>query len=217
MGTAQRPRDLDILGHAPAGPGIFAPWLEALPQGPRDLLALLPVADVNALTLTALEGLEPAAHPQMHAALFCADPFLRVRDMADVLRRAGIGAVTNFPTVQMIDGETARDLDSADLGARREIRVLQQFAQAGFRVLAFTGSAEAGAVLARQGAEGVVLHPGPASGDWRVRAAAARQSVQAIRSLRHLTDVPVRVFHPDGFGGELDAADALADGIVGYG
>jgi predicted TIM-barrel enzyme len=218
LGDPLTPSNLNVVGQPPArGACLLAPWLDGLPAGPRDLLAVLPVVDVNGLSLAALEKLDERPRPGVHAALFCADPFLRIRDAVEVLRRAGIGGVTNFPTIQTIDGEAARDLESADLGATREIRMLHQFAQAGFRVLAFAGSAETGAILARQGAEGVILHPGPPSGDWRGRAAAVRQAGQAIRSLRHLTGVSVRLFRPDGFGAELDAAAALADGTVTYG
>jgi len=199
------------------GPCILAPWLEALPPGPRDLLALLPVADINGFALSAIGGLKRRPDPGLFAAIFCADPFLRVRDVVEALQRAGIRGVTNFPTVQAIAGQTARDLDSADLGVQREIRVLGDFARAGLQIAAFASSAEAGALMGRLGAGCVILHPGPAATDWRGRAAAARRTAEAIRSLRHLTDVPVRLFYPDGFNSALDPAARLVDGVVRYG
>lgn len=196
---------------------VLAPWLAALPRQGRDLLALLPVLDVNALGLAALPNQPGETTKNAIAAVFCADPFLRVRDAVQLLRAAGIGKVTNFPTIQIIDGSAAHGFESAGLGTRREAEILREFAQAGFEITGFATSAENGAVLARQGVHALVLHPGPASQDWRMRAAAGRELGQAIRSLRHLSDLPVRVMCPDGYGTELDTASALADGSVRYG
>ncbi|MFN7177260.1 MAG: phosphoenolpyruvate hydrolase family protein, partial [Thermaurantiacus sp.] len=182
----------------------------------RDLLALLPVLDVNALGFAALRALPAGAGKAAIAAVFCADPFLRMHDAVQTLKAAGISRVTNFPTIQIIDGAAAHGFDSAGLGMRREAGILGEFVRAGFEVTGFAASAESAALLARQGASGLVLHPGPASVDWRARAAAGREVAQALRSLRHLTEVPVRVMCPDGYGSELNAAHALADGRVRY-
>jgi predicted TIM-barrel enzyme len=196
---------------------VLAPWLAGLPVPGRDLLALLPVLDVNARAFAALRALPQVAGQNAIAALFCADPFLRVRDAVQILRAAGISRVTNFPTIQIIDGAAAHGFESAGLGMRREAEILGEFVRAGFAVTGFAGSAESGALLARQGVGALVLHPGPAMADWRVRTAAARDAAQALRSLRHLTDLPVRLMVPDGYGTELDGAMALADGALRYG
>lgn len=202
-------------------PWIFAPWLAALPGPARDLMALLPVADVNGLSFNHFQASVtgariPAGHAEAIAAIFCADPFLRVRDAARALAAAGIRRVVNFPTIQVIDGTTARGFESAALGFQREADNLGRFAGEGFEVVAFAVSAEGGAALARNGAAGIVLHPGLASTDWRTRAAASHDARQALRSLRLLTDVPVRLMCPDGYGAELEPVRALADGIVRY-
>lgn len=218
--------DLPVLEAARPYPGpewILAPWLAGLPVPGRDLLALLPVLDVNALgfaafrALSAGAGAEAGAAQGAIAALFCADPFLRVRDGVQILRAAGISRVTNFPTIQIIDGAAAHGFESAGLGMRREAEVLGEFVRAGFAVTGFATSAESGALLARQGVGALVLHPGPASADWRMRTAAGRDAAQALRSLRHLSELPVRLMCPDGYGTELDGALALADGAVRYG
>jgi len=196
---------------------ILAPWLAGLKVPGRDLLALLPVLDVNAQAFTALRALPVGAGQDAIAALFCADPFLRMHDAVQTLKAAGISRVTNFPTIQIIDGAAAHGFESAGLGMRREAEILGEFVRAGFAVTGFAASAESAALLARQGVGALVLHPGPASADWRARAAAGREVAQALRSLRHLTDLPVRVMYPDGYGSELDAAQALAEGCVRYG
>lgn len=215
------PVDLSIRAEWSGGESpdlwIHAPWLAGLPMDRRDLLALLPVLDLNALGMAGF-GAGPAAGAETAiAAVFCADPFLRVRDAAAALIAAGIRRVTNFPTVQVIDGSAARGFDSAGLGAGREAEVLADFAAHGLAVVGFAASAAHGALLARQGATEIVLHPGIAAADWRRRAAAGAAAAQSLRSLRHLTDVPLRLMCPDGYGSELDAARTLADGLVRYG
>jgi len=213
----------DLLIHPapPAGdPGpawILAPWLAALPRDGRDLLALLPVADVNGAGFRGLRALAGDPPSAAIAAIFCADPFLRMHDAVQILRAAGICRVTNFPTIQIVDGTAARGFDSAGLGMQREAEILGQFVREGFEATGFATSAEGGAMLARQGVSALVLHPGPAAADWRARAAAGHRMTQALRSLRHLTGLPLRLMRPDGYGPELEAAQALADGGVCYG
>jgi hypothetical protein len=146
------------------------------------------------------------------ASLMLADPFLRVRDAACVMSTHGIGRVANFPTVQLIDGQTAHAFDSAGVGTRREIEILAAFRSAGFQTVAFACGIEPARAMLRDGASTLVLHPGVALQDWRQRAAAALGIGRAMASLRQETDVPILVYRPAGFGSELDRAAAAADG-----
>lgn len=202
---------------------ILAPWLSALPAQGRDVLALLPVLDVNGLGFAGLQRFdaEPSGadgwQPHAIASIFCADPFLRVRDAVQILRATGITRVTNFPTIQIVDGAAARGFDSAGLGAQREVEILGQFSAAGFDVTGFAESEDVAIALAQQGAAALVLHPGPSSDHPGSRSAAARTVARKLSTLRSETDLPVRVMCPDGFGPELDAALSLADGAVRYG
>ncbi|MCC5969736.1 MAG: phosphoenolpyruvate hydrolase family protein [Pararhodobacter sp.] len=237
--TASRHRDLplpdllirvsvprtDIPGESTQAQ-IVAPWLAGLEPAQRDLLSLLPVLDVNGAVFSALQEISEereratvnaAVQPGSVAALFCADPFLRVRDAAALLRAAGIEGVANFPTIQVIDGVAARGFDSADLGTHREAEVLANFAREGLDVTGFATSAQNGRLLLDHGATSLVVHPGPASKDWRARTIAARAAEATLTALRADCTVPLRLYCADGYGGELDAARALADGLVRHG
>lgn len=225
IGTVPAPRG---AGDDSSPPWLFAPWLDAVPAAQRDLLALLPVLDVNGAVISALGGVQiragrppgtAPAPPDMTgaiAALLCVDPFLRVRDVAQLLARAGIGMVANFPTIQVIDGAAAHGFESADLGMLREARILARFAEAGQQVIGFATTAENGERLLAHGAASLVVHPGPPSTDWRVRSVAARHARMTLETLRTRSDVPLRLFCPDAYGSELDGARALADGLVRY-
>jgi len=208
---------------------IFAPWLDGLPVPQRDLLALLPVLDVNGAIVAALSDAGTSrggpvtlgaralpVQPGVIAALLCVDPFLRVRDLVALLKAVGVTGVTNFPTIQVIDGVSGLGFESAGLGVQREARMLASFAGEGLAVTGFATTAENGRRLLDHGATALVVHPGPPSTEWRARVIAARSAKVTLQKLRPHCNVPLRLFCPDAYGAELDAARALADGLVRY-
>lgn len=205
----------DPLFHAPGETVIAAPWLRALPRGNPDLLSLLPVADLNAAALGHLDS--PASISDrggVFAALAMVDPFLRPRDAATRLRRAGISGVANFPTMQIVDGETARAFEGAGARTTREIEMLEAFAAEGLRTIAFACGADGAQAAARTRPTMMVLHPGVALSDWRQRAAGALAVQRLVEPSRSEAGCPVLVYRPSGFGSELDQAVAAADGEV---
>lgn len=216
-------RDGPATGHDSPPPQILAPWLDRLPAAQRDLVSILPVLDINGALFDALGGAsettaprQTGAAPQI-AALLCVDPFLRLRDATRLLKSAGISAVTNFPTVQLVDGTAARGFESAGLGAEREAEILRQFMQDGFSVTGFATSTENAQRLLALGIRDLVIHPGPPSSDWRNRATAGQKAVAALSTLRSRAPGPLRLFCPEAYGHEFDAARAAADGLVRYG
>jgi predicted TIM-barrel enzyme len=214
MGNPERHRTVFISPCAPlhpAGAYVLAPWLDVLPAGNPDLLSLLPVGDLNGATMAALSATSAA---NAFVALLLADPFLRVRDTAALLGRAGARGVANFPTTQIVDGETARAFESAGARASREIAMLKAFGEAGLATLGFASGPESARAMAAATPTFVVLHPGVALADWRQRAAAALAVGRTIGIVRDACDRPVLVYRPLGFGPELDQAIADADGLV---
>ena len=141
---------------------VFLPGLCGL-EGPHlDLLATLPISDVNGTLMAALnDPLLWAKHAGPPAVgLFLADPFLRLPDIAARLRRVGVRRVANYPTLQAFEGETARALASVGFALGTELDGLRALAAEGFEIVGFAS----GAATARQlsaFATTVVLHPGP--------------------------------------------------------
>lgn len=205
-------------GYDPSQPGgdyIAAPWLKMLPAGNADLLSLLPVANLNAAATRWLDPPARGAHRSgVFAALALADPFLRPRDTVAVLRRAGVTGITNFPTMQIVDGDTARAFDSAGVRTGREIEMLEAFAAEGFRTIGFACGADGAREMARMRPTMIVLHPGVALADWRQRAAAALSVQRLVDPIRAEAGCPLLVYRPAGFGTELDQAVQSADGEI---
>jgi hypothetical protein len=141
---------------------LFLPGLRGL-EGPNlDLLATLPICDINGALLASLAA--PSWSPEGPApvaGLFLADPFLREAEVAAQLRRAGVGRVANYPSIQAFDGEAARALASVGLSFAEELAALRAFVAAGFEAIGFAAGAAAARELAALGARAVVLHPGP--------------------------------------------------------
>lgn len=205
-------------GYDPSLPGadyIAAPWLRVLPAGNADLLSLLPVANLNAAATRWLNPPAAGAHRSgVFAAMALSDPFLRAKDIVAVLRRAGVAGIANFPTMQIVDGDTARAFDSAGVRTGREIEMLEAFAAEGFRTIGFACGAEGAREMARIRPTMMVLHPGVALADWRQRAAAALSLQRLVGHIRAEAGCPLLVYRPAGFGTELDQAVQTADGEV---
>ncbi|NDV86570.1 hypothetical protein GTW51_07640 [Aurantimonas aggregata] len=207
---------LPIVSRSPAAPGesgfIVAPFLANLAPSHREFVPLLPVNGVNDATLAALEN-GPIARGAI-AGLLLVDPFLRLRDAKLALADAGVSRVANYPTVQLIDGDTARAFDSAKVGAAREVDALAAFQNAGFETVAFAATLQTAQAMLPHGPSMLVLHPGLALADWRERANACLGVARMIAVLRGETDLPLLVYRPHGFGHELDQAADQADGLA---
>jgi predicted TIM-barrel enzyme len=155
---------LDGIGPAELARTVYLPALDGAPPGLVELLALLPVADVNGALMAALAG-RSFSRAAPVAAVFCVDPFLRVSDMAAALRAGGIMAVTNYPTVQVVDGETGRAIAAVGYGPADELSMLLRFAAAGLEPVGCVTSAEDAARFAAAGVARLVAPPAFGSGE----------------------------------------------------
>lgn len=139
---------------------LYLPALAPFPPETWPLVALLPVLDVNGALRAALEGRPAFRGAAPAVGVFACDPFLRLADMAALLRRAGVTTVVNYPTVALFEGETAAALAAVGYRAEAEFRLLLRFAELGFGVIACTASRRAVDVALGLGLRRILLHPG---------------------------------------------------------
>ncbi|WP_142846611.1 phosphoenolpyruvate hydrolase family protein [Telmatospirillum sp. J64-1] len=199
---------------------ILAPAFGAVGDGPPDVMTALPLLDANGLLMTCLKaerphGEEAPAGPM--AAVFAADPFLRLADLRFWLRGHGITRVTNLPSVQVYDGEMARALDALHCGLSMEMDFVSEMAAHGYEVTAFATATDTARAMLSAGARRIVLHPGVAVKDWRKCAAAASVLAQAAEALRPEAEAmgaTLLLYRAQGFGALLDHAAARSHGCV---
>ena len=139
---------------------MFLPALAPFAPETWPLVALLPVLDINGALRSALEARPPFRAAPPVAGLFACDPFLRLADIAAALRRAGIAAAVNFPTVQIFGGEAAAALAAVGYRAEAEFRLLQRLAEQGIAPIACATSRRAVDAALGFGLRRILLHPG---------------------------------------------------------
>ena len=197
---------------------IVCPGLALLPQGHEETAALLPLTDLNGAALGYCRD-RIRARDQVHGgalALMMSDPFLNPARIADTLRDAGVDTVFNWPSCQVLDGDTARAVASAGLGVAREVALIAEFTALGFQTLGLARGAGHGALMAGAGATQIVLHPGVSLRDWRSRAMSARLMEQEMRAASE-QGLPFLVCRPRGYGSERDTLIARGAGVVSLG
>jgi hypothetical protein len=139
---------------------VFVPALAPFEPAAWPLVGLLPVLDINGTLRSALAARRPFGAAPPVAGIFACDPFLRVADLAAGLRAAGIATVTNFPTVQGFEGETAAALGTVGYRVEAELRVLQRFAERGLSAIACVTDRHGIDVALDLGFRRILLHPG---------------------------------------------------------
>ncbi|WP_167858451.1 phosphoenolpyruvate hydrolase family protein [Methylobacterium nonmethylotrophicum] len=152
------------LGPAERARTLFVPALAGAPEALFDLLALLPVCDVNGALTACLAAGALGEGPAPVAGLFCVDPFLRVPDLAEALLAAGLRRVANYPSIQAIDGETGRTIAAVGYGPQEEIATLVRLREAGLAPVGCAASAAFAAELAAAGIAPVLAIPALGSG-----------------------------------------------------
>lgn len=225
-GPAER-QDWRLSSEATGAAGwrsIICPGLALLPPGLEEIATLLPLADLNGVALSYCGNRAGTPEPGQKRgqdqpgalALMMSDPFLNPGRIADTLRAAGMDTVINWPSCQILDGDTARAVASAGLGVAREAAMIAEFSALGFRTLGLVRGAGHGALMAKAGATQIVLHPGIALRDWRSRAMAARLLDEEMQASAGL-ELPLLVFRSRGYGSELDAVISRSAGVVSLG
>lgn len=164
---------------------VFVPALARFPPALRELMALLPVVDLNQALLSALGEAGRVPPADMVAGVFAVDPFLDRAGLVAALRARGVGRVANFPTVQSFDGATAAGFDVVGYDLRAELALMAALAEAGFEPLVYVAGVQAASAALAAGFRTLVYHPGlePLRGERAVFAQIEQMAAQAGAAL----------------------------------
>ncbi len=175
------------IGARGAGLFVVVPGLARFAPAEREVVALLPVLDINAgLAAGAGAFASMADRADICAGLMAADPFLVVDELAAALRRAGFRAVANFPSVGLIDGEAGAGLAAVGRGFEAELRTLAAFRALGFGTHVYVTDGPSAAAAVARGHDSLVVHPAfrpTEQADAALASAAA--AAPGARLLRH--------------------------------
>ena len=141
---------------------LYCPGGRDLPQRHLITLALLPIHDWNAALLEEAVGRPFGSAESVSACVLAIDPFRRLRDLLLELKRKDFHWVTNFPSIEAIDGEMRATLEDLGFGLHRELQFIEHASAMGFSVAAFATTTSAAAMMVKSGAAAVVTPDGSA-------------------------------------------------------
>ena len=165
-----------LLRGGPGGP-------DYLVTSKVDVASLLPLADVNALSIEHTKARVAAADGTPVVAGVCAtDPLRLMETFLQEIRAAGAIGVQNSPSVGLIDGSFRRTLEETRLGYSREIEMIGLATKLDLITVALAFTPEDARRMAEAGADLIVAHPGLAGKMQAVAeiAGAAREGKKGI-------------------------------------
>jgi predicted TIM-barrel enzyme len=154
------------------GLNIAVPALARFETRHRELAAMLPIVDFNGDLLADAGAFAPlcAQTADVAAGILMVDPFLVAHELADCLRAAGFRAVANFPTIQVVDGQTGHSLAAVGYSFQTELRILMDLRRRGFATHVYvTGVAAAQEALACEFSDLVVYGVPGTTTDMRLQ------------------------------------------------
>lgn len=210
-----------ILG-AGAGTGLSAKSLES---GGADLLVvynsgrfrmagrgslagLLPHGDANAILLSmAGEILPVVQHTPVLAGVCATDPFRQMPSFLRELAQLGFCGVQNFPTVGLYGDLFRQNLDESGLGYALEVDMIAHAHRLGMLTCPYVFTAADAELMARAGADVVVVHLGLTAGGTVGAVTTAVTLAESVAVVQQIADAARSVRRPG-----LDAAIVLVHG-----
>jgi predicted TIM-barrel enzyme len=189
--------------------------------GLSSLSALLPFANANELVLELVPEIVAAVDQAPVLAGVCAtDPFLDLDGHVARLRRMGVAAVQNFPTIGLFDERFRDDLEATGISFEREAELMRAAQRAGLLACGFVTTPDDARRMALAGAD--VIAPllgvtrGEQPGEALVRAADALQRMASAAA--EVRDDVLVLFHggPASTAADVTAVLARAPGVHGF-
>lgn len=167
---------------------LFAACPQQLPPGlPYEVALLLPIQKVRDPVPDNLSNPSTIA-----AALFLANPLINTQIWMRHLRDRDVGWVANFPTVTQHEQGFRDRLTDVGLGFEKELSLLSDFGDYGFRILACVTSAEDAAEALKSGCHALLVLPKVSAFEGGFPSVQNRQSqLLQIRSAITDTNVPI--------------------------
>lgn len=135
-------------------------------NGHSSILGNLPVGDANQIVYEMGRDLIlPVTHElPVAAGVFCVDPTRNMDRFLDSLGELGYSGVINYPTVGKFSGKFRQEIESVDLGYRREAAVMKLAHDKGFLTIGYVYTEEEARIMVQSGVDILAAHAGLTSG-----------------------------------------------------
>ena len=133
--------------------------------GRGSLAGLMPYGDANGVVMEmAGEVLPVVKHTPVLAGVCATDPFRLMDRFLDDVKAIGFSGVQNFPTVGLIDGTFRKNIEETGMGYGHEVDMIAMAAGKGLLTTPYVFSEGDAAVMAKAGADIIVVHLGLTTG-----------------------------------------------------
>jgi predicted TIM-barrel enzyme len=157
-------------------------------QGYGSLAGMLPILDANELVLRTAERevLPQVRQTPVVAGVNGVDPTRDMRRFLEELRRIGVSAIHNFPTVAWFDGDFRRTLEATGLGYEHELAMLRTARDLDMLTIGYAFNADDTRRLMKEAAPDLyIFHAGITAGGTTGDAGGSSREETAARSERH--------------------------------
>lgn len=196
-------------------------------NGRGSLAGLLPYGDANEIVVEmGYEVLPIVEDTPVLAGVNGTDPFREMEVFIEKLKRQGFSGVQNFPTVGLIDEDSAfrRNLEETGMGYEEEVEMIREAADQDMLTCPYVFSEEQAREMAAAGADVIVSHMGlTTAGDIGAETALDRETaaerVQAHHdAAKDVNENVLVICHGGPIAWPNDAAYVLdnTEGVVGF-
>jgi predicted TIM-barrel enzyme len=131
-------------------------------------------------------------HAPVLAGVCGTDPSRDMPRFLTQLQQLGYAGVQNFPTVGLIDGQFRANLEETGMGFAREVEMIRTAREMGLLTTPYAFTPEEGEMMARAGADVVVVHVGLTTAG-SIGARSGMTLDQAVEVVQRVRDAVVRV------------------------
>jgi predicted TIM-barrel enzyme len=198
---------------------FFLPAMLGLAPRVVDVLACLPISNVNAELIATLSSRPEKARAVDFGCVFAADPFYDSGRLSDDVLALGVDGIANMPSIGFLTGPFSDAMTASGFDFEREMHCLRTAKRRGLKTAAFVRSLPQGVHALDQEPDLIVVHPGRPVDREVASHRFAEEAARMISELKqHSTmDCPILLYrHPVIFK-ELGLAAEVADGVVLYG
>jgi predicted TIM-barrel enzyme len=198
---------------------FFLPTMSGLPPRVVDILACLPIGNVNAELIATLSCRPEKARAVDFGCIFAADPFYDSGRLSDDVLALGVAGMANMPSIGFLTGPFSDAMRASGFDFEHEMHCLRTAKRRGLKTAAFVRSLSQGIHALDQEPDLIVVHPGRPVDREDSSHRFAEEAARIVSELQQqsILHCPILLYRHPAIFKELGLAAEAADGVVLYG